>query len=472
MTLTFPVKYSVTALILLTIVGCRSLEQTHFAPQAQYHTKQQQRLLSELLEKESNTELKQEPDSVMLLSSLINEPALDAYINSALQHNPSLQQSLTALKVAYAQQGITSSSLLPSVNGGFSAQVDEVDDASQNKTYATEITVAWELDLWQKLANTNSAALKDIVSSQANVQAAKNLLVANVMRAWLDLILQQQLVSIESQRLITLDNNQALILARYKAGLGSLEDWDNAKASRDSTKATLAKYQQQWRESRRHLHWLTGRTDDDSTLPQESDLASFPAVITPLNSASVHNLAGRPDLQSAFANIEAQTLRANAAYKAMLPSISLSASLKDMAQSPSEALLTGPLWSALGQISAPLFQGGKLKSEAELADLNAEMSYWLYQEALLKAVNEVENAVDQESSLSTQQQHQSAALASAQRSFTSYEQKYRQGIVDILALLSVQQQTYDLQTQLTNTLYNRLNNRIDLGLALGLGVSS
>ncbi|EAP94443.1 hypothetical protein V12B01_11115 [Vibrio splendidus 12B01] len=59
-----------------------------------------------------------------------------------------------------------------------------------------------------------------------------------------------------------------------------------------------------------------------------------------------------------------------------------------------------------------------------------------------------------------------------QRSFTSYEEKYRQGLVDIFDLLTVQQQTYDLEAQLTQTIYNRLVNRIDLGLALGLGVSS
>ena len=78
----------------------------------------------------------------------------------------------------------------------------------------------------------------------------------------------------------------------------------------------------------------------------------------------------------------------------------------------------------------------------------------------------------QESSLTLQQQHLTNALVSAQRSFTSYEEKYRQGLVDIFDLLTVQQQTYDLEVQLTQTIYNRLVNRIDLGLALGLGVSS
>ena len=183
-------------------------------------------------------------------------------------------------------------------------------------------------------------------------------------------------------------------------------------------------------------------------------------------------MAGRPDLQQAFFNIEAESLRTDAAYKAMLPSFSLSASLTDIAQTPSEALLTNPLWSVLGQMSAPLFQGGELKSQAEIAQLTTEQSFWAYQETLLTAVNEVENTIGQESALTLQQSHLDDAFLSAQRSIVSYQQKYRQGLVDILDLLTVQQQAFDIEAQLTNTTYQRLLNRIELGLALGLGVSA
>ncbi len=95
-----------------------------------------------------------------------------------------------------------------------------------------------------------------------------------------------------------------------------------------------------------------------------------------------------------------------------------------------------------------------------------------YQETLLNAVTEVENTLGQEQSLERQQQYLGEALGSASRSVANYQTKYRQGLVDILDLLSVQQQTFDLQSQLAQVTYNRLVNRIDLGLALGLGVSS
>ena len=94
-----------------------------------------------------------------------------------------------------------------------------------------------------------------------------------------------------------------------------------------------------------------------------------------------------------------------------------------------------------------------------------------YQETLLTAVNEVENALGQEKSLALQQKHLQDSYDSAVRSFANYQEKYREGLVDISDLISVQTDSFDVQESLVQVKYNRLVNRIDLGLALGLGVS-
>ena len=456
-------RKAMLALMVTSLLGCSSVDNVNYADRAsQAEADTSQRLIEQLLLTSKTPDVPTQ--SIARLTDLVNVPELQSFISAALQNNPSLQQSIVALKMAYAQHGITSASRLPSVDASFSGTSTEDSDDS----YTTDITVSWELDLWQKIADSSNAALKDIASTQASLQSAQDLVAANVMRSWLDISLKQQLVAIETQRLTVLDNNKALILARYRVGLGSLEDLDNANTSVASTQATLADYQQQLAQSKRDLTLLTGQwTGNDLAV---NITAEFPAVLNSINSLGQQNLSQRPDIKTAFYNIEAEALRTDAAYKAMLPSISLSASLTDMAQSPTDALLTGPLWSVLGQLSAPLFQGGKLSSQAELAQLTTEQRYWVYQETLLNAVNEVENTVGQEYSLAKQQQHLIEAQLSAERSFVSYEQKYRQGLVDIFDLLTVQQQTFDVEAQLANTIYNRLINRIDLGLALGLGV--
>ena len=85
-------------------------------------------------------------------------------------------------------------------------------------------------------------------------------------------------------------------------------------------------------------------------------------------------------------------------------------------------------------------------------------------------MQEVEDALSQEQSLTLQSVAIKEALANAERSSENYTSKYRQGLADVLDLLTVYQQTYNLKAQLLQLHFNQLSNRIDLGLALGLGV--
>ncbi len=459
-------RHSIVAVMLASLIGCASHSDLDYATQASQESNQSIEQLIDHVVSERQLELIElEGAQTSYLTDLVDVPELNTYLESALQNNPNLQQSIIALKIAYAQQGVTAADQLPSVDAGFGGEASEDSDNS----FSADLTVSWELDLWQKLADSSDAASKDIAATQADLQVTKDLLAANIMREWLEISVNKQLLDIEQRRLTILENNETLVMERYQVGLGSLEELDDAKTNTASTRSTVAGYQENITQSERSLVLLTGQWAADVEAPNVA--VTFPSVLNPLDSLSAQDMSGRPDLQKAFLGIEADALRTEAAYKAMLPSFSLSASLSDIAETPSEALFTNPLWSVLGQISAPLFQGGALKSQAEIAQLNTEQSYWVYQETLLSAVNEVENAVGQEYVLEEQQMHLDDALMSAQRSIESYEDKYREGLVDILDLLTVQKQTYDLEAQLVNTTYQRLLNRIDLGLALGLGVS-
>ena len=297
-----------------------------------------------------------------------------------------------------------------------------------------------------------------------------NTLVAEVMRGYLEVAYYQQLIDNEQARLTLLKNNQEVILKRYRTGLGALEDLDNARTSSATSEANIAAYKENLAQSLRALAVLLGRTDMSvSDLPVA---ATFPDVLLPLTSLPEQDLARRPDLMAAYANIQSQEFSTRVAYKSLLPSISLSAALSDTGTSPSQALFTNPVWQLLGQLTAPLFQGGELRANIDIQELAVENSWWGYQSTLLTAVKEVQDGIGQEKSLASQYQATSVALANAKRSSDTYTKQYRQGLVDILDLLSVYQQTYDLQAQLLQLQFNQLSNRIRLGLALGLGVSA
>jgi outer membrane protein TolC len=128
------------------------------------------------------------------------------------------------------------------------------------------------------------------------------------------------------------------------------------------------------------------------------------------------------------------------------------------------------VWNLLGNLTAPLFQGGRLRAGFNEQQLAAEQAYWKYREVLHNAILEVEGLLAQEQVLGLQTEHLRQALQHARNSETFYRQRYRQGLVDITDLLNAQQTAFDLDVQVLQVQLNRLSNRIDLGVALGLGV--
>ena len=358
----------------------------------------------------------------------------------------------------------TSASRLSAGQAEFTTTRDEADGVG----YRAGVTVAWEADLWRKLADAESAAGKDAEQQHALYVAARDTLVAETMSAWLALIAQRRSIAIEAARVTSLAENEALIVQRYRAGLGTLEELDTARSNTASARATLSQREEALAQQQRSLGGLLGRSADaDIELPE-----AFPETLIALPSLPEQTLARRPDLQAAYAALEAAGLRRGIAYKEMLSSLNLTAALEDAASRPRALLLSDPLWSLLGQLTQPLFQGGGLKAAAHIAELQEAQAYQAYREVLLEAVSDVEDAIGLEASLASRQAHTEAALASARRSHEHYQSRYRLGLVTLLDLLSIQQQTYDLESQLNDLIHERLANRVALGLALGLGASA
>lgn len=470
---------SITLCILLS--ACTSTDDRALSESASSSTGNNVVWQSQARQQESTQTLLLNSDTTLTDVIDIKElPHLAGYIDEALSSNASLQQSLITLRKAQVAIDSAKADRNLNVDASFSASKSETTNSSastssstssnsSSPSYSASMNVSWELDLWQKISDGISAANLDAASARASYQSARDSLVANVVRSYIDVLTQQQLLNIEQSRLTVLENNEAVILKRYSTGLGSLDDLDTARTSSANTRATIAQYENALLTAKRTLAVLLGR--QNQSLNELNTQVSFPDVLLPLTTLPKQDLARRPDLQAAFYALKATEFEVDVAYKALLPSISLSASLSDNASTPSQALFTNPLWSLLGQMTAPLFHGGALRAQIEDAKLTSANAWWQYRETLLTAVQETQNALDSETALSARISHTNVALANAERSVSTIEGQYRQGLADILDLLSVYDTRFNLQAQAVELHAQKLQNRIDLGLALGLGVS-
>lgn len=441
----------------LTLVACSSSEKRE-----NYTNLVQQELSAVNDNKSSQWHAMDNVAPVSFLTDLIADPQLETLIAQALEANPSLQKTQLTLQASLWSIKSQHGDSLPSVEAGFSGSKSE----GSNTKYTADLNISWEADLWQKLAQSEQSAAKTLASDEALYQASRDTLVANVIKSWLALTAKQHAVDIEQKRLTLLEANEKLILKRFRNGLGDLEELDESRTSVSQSKSDLVEYKENLAIEVRNLQLYLGRHDAVDYVAN----TYYPDVSLSLSGLPEQNLQRRPDLKAAYLAIEAADLNTSVAYKDMLPSISLSATLSETAESPRAALFGSPIWSLLAQITQPLYKGGQLKAAAEIAKLETAQAYQDYRDTLLTAVNEVENTLGQERVLSLQEQHIRDALNSSKKNLSQYEKKYRTGLIEINDLIDAQTTTYDLEAQLDDIIYQHLSNRVDLGLALGLGV--
>ncbi|WP_417560222.1 TolC family protein [Marinomonas sp.] len=452
-----PLRYLGLLFVVLTLAACSSNEpRKHFASLAQ------QELDAISNKKTSQWDALDTVAPASYLTDLIQDPVLDELIKTALESNPNIQSTLLTLQSSLWELKSTQSSQLPSVDASVSSKKSKDSDTN----YSADINVSWQLDVWGKLANTEQAASKTLASDEALYQASRDTLVANVMKTWLSLTAKHHAINIEQQRLELLESNEKLIIQRFKNGLDNLEKMDEARTSTSQSRANLVEYKEDLETQKRELKLLVGTAESLALAPN----IDYPRVSLTLDELPNQSLQRRPDLKSAYLSIEAADLKTTLAYKNMLPSISLSAALSQSADSPRVALFTSPVWSLMTQLTQPLYQGGKLKAEREIAKLNTAKAYQAYRNTLLTAVNEVDNAIGQEKVLQQQVSHIREALESSRSNLAQYQKKYRSGLVQLSDLIAAQKTTFDLEAQLDKLIFNHLSNRITLGVALGLGV--
>ena len=388
---------------------------------------------------------------------------LSSLVEQALTANPSLQKSRLAVESSTWSAKQAGSGQLPTASASLSATEDD----GTSTTYKAGINVSWEIDIWQRLADSSAAADVSLAMEKLTYDGARASLVGNVMKRWLGLVAANRAYSIQQQRLELLEKNEKLIIARYRNGLGTLSGLDNARTQTSQAKATLAEYAEEIAIQERALALLLGR----NSLSKPLIAAAYPPVILPIVALPEQNLEQRPDIQAARLAIKAADLNADATFKNRLPSFSLSAALSDSGTSFSDALFVSPIWSLVAQLSAPIYEGGKRKAQSEIANIAVAQRYQEYRDTLLTAVNEINNSVGQEKVLSARIVHTTSAIATAESDLRLTEQQYRSGLSSLTDLINAQQTLFDLQAQLDTLHYQQLSNRIDLGLALGLGIA-
>lgn len=407
--------------------------------------------------------------------SMFRSPKLQSIIEESLTNNRDLRIATLNIEAARHTWRIQRSDLLPSINasGSFTRQESRsgTGQAEITTTYTAGIgTTAYELDLFGRVRSLSNRAINQYLATEEGRKAAQTSLVAEVANAYLTYLADVELLRLTENTLKTRLDGFDLIKRSFDLGAKSRLDVAQAATLVESARANRAQYQRQVEQSKNALTLLVGKEIDPKLL-EPQPLADLQILNTlPVGIPSVV-LLDRPDIRQAEFSLKAENANIGAARASFFPSISLTGSAGFASASLSDLFITNSsgVWSFAPQVTLPIFQAGRLRSNLKLAETNRDIAIARYEKAVQTAFREVADALVARATWTEQLRAQRDLLKESDQTSTITKARYEHGIDSYFALLDAQRSLFEAQQNEILIHQQTLANMIDLYKALGGG---
>lgn len=402
-----------------------------------------------------------------------NDPVLERLIAEAQRVNPNVRTAGLRIMEARAQLGIAGSTLYPQVQQATSDLLwvgERRTGASDTSavTFSAGFQIGWELDFWGKFRRSIEAADAGYFASIAQYDDLQVLMAAQVAAFYCSIrTLEARLVIARENAAI---QKRSLEIAErlFKGGNDSELDLQQAKAQYLGTLATIPQLEGALRQTQNALSTLLVRAP--GPLPE---MAAGKDVIPQAELAVIVDMPAdllrrRPDVRAAELQMAAQSALIGVSVADLYPSISLlgsvglsATSLGSSSRAFSWALGPSLVWN--------VFDYGRLTNTVLVQDARFQQLYEQYQDAVLRAAREVDDAAVGFAKTGEQIVFLADAVVAAQRSLDIATIQYREGLTDFQRVLDSQRVFFAQQEQLVTSRGNLTQSLIALYKAMGGG---
>ena len=407
---------------------------------------------------------------------------LSEAIGDALAANPDIWSTAARLEAAWAQAKIAGAEQLPQIglSGGLSAsqrnmaqfgvKFPDVPDSFLSESHNLTLGAQWELDLWGRVRAGKRAARANALAQAAEFAGARHSLAGQVAKAWMLAIEARQQTRLAKFAVSTHETTVAQILARFEQGVLPSLDMRLARANLAGARAQVAELKSVANQTTRRLEILLGQFPANK-LAIPTELPQLPPAIPAGIPAQI--LSQRPDLVAAEQRLFATGASLIQAKASLYPQISMTGS-SGTSTSELSGLLSSDsvVWNVAANLTQPVFQAGRLRANVRLQRANLKAAEESFRSTMLKAMGEVENALDAEQQLTVMDEALGVAYEQSQAAAQITQERYDRGIENIITLLEARRRAISAESRWWATRRRRLENRVNLHLALGGGFES
>jgi multidrug efflux system outer membrane protein len=389
------------------------------------------------------------------------DPELSRLVRLAGTENRDVKMALERVRAARAGETISRSALLPSV--GISAS-GSYSDTGRDAAYkagnpdtrrsAAGLDVSWELDLTGRLRAGASAAAAEAEAAAHGARGVRLLVASEVATHYFTLSgALHQLATVRAISAMQ-DESLRLVEARQRAGLASAFDVERSRTLASQARAAIPPLETAVAVSRHRIAVLIGSQAANASMivPWAGEIQV--AVPRPGQPATL--LERRPDLLALKAQLEATNFRRQQAAAEWFPRLFVSALFGRDSLEVNKIDIGGARFTnASALLAMPVFNAGRTRALNDIAESNQREGLARYEDGIVRALEDVENALVGTRDERLRAESLQSAAASADAALARAQSLYDRGQIDLLPLLdaqrtrlSVRLSANDSQTQL------------------------
>ena len=409
--------------------------------------------------------------------TLFNDAQLNELVTRALARNFDLQRAVARIEEATGVLDEVRAAQFPEVDLTGAATRNRVSQATTvppstlapliRKDEKVTLATAFELDFWGKLRRVTEAARAQSVASEYGKGVVELTLAGSVAQTYLALRSLDAQIAVSKQTLTARGDSFTIAESRFKGGLASGLDVEQARGAKAAVEAQLADLRQQRALAEHQLAVLTATPD---LVIAAGDLRELPSPPLPPAGLPSALIDARPDIRLAEEQLVAANARIGVVKASLFPTISLTGSIGSQSGALDDLFTAkSGIWGVGVGLDFPIFAAGKYSSRLVQASAQQKQMLAAYQQAIHSGFREVRDALSsaaeraaQEAALDTQHQAALETLRIAQA-------RYDAGYSPYLEVLDAQRTANDVTLSWIRTRRARLENAVELFKSLGGG---
>ncbi|HVI59662.1 MAG TPA: efflux transporter outer membrane subunit [Luteimonas sp.] len=408
-----------------------------------------------------------------------DDPQLTALVEQALSANHDLRIALARYDSANALLRGAKFDRFPTLTASGQASdarasADQAPGVARGdrdgKSYSAGVDASWELDLFGRIRRNVESRRAEATASAADLEAAQVAIVGELARTYFDLRGAQERLRVANENADNQRETLRLVDARLQAGRGTEFDTARARAQLEATSARIPALEAQVAFDMHRLAVLVGKTPDAlvAELQPSKPLPALPARLDAGTPGEL--LRRRPDIAAAEARLHAATARIGVATADLFPRFTLGGLIGSQAidssalferDSETRLVALGVDWSFLDI--------GRVRARIASADADAAGELARYQQTVLLALEDTENALVRYARARSEDEHLGRAAADSATAARLARVRFDAGAIDLLEVLDAERTQLQAQDAFAASRTRSATGAVSLYVALAGG---